>query len=188
MLSGDHNRELFQRMRLDQDYDFRLSQKAWARSAGLLTEEGMLTGIGDTAKDRADSILEMGELGCQQIRAMTFVPQCGTPMQDRRPTDSLSERMAMAVMRLAYPDRLIPASLDVEGTDGLASRIDAGANIITSIVPPHLNLAGVAQHDLDIDNGHRSVQHIIEMLDGMGRKVSTNNEYKSMIEARRPKA
>ncbi|MCL2509613.1 MAG: methylornithine synthase PylB, partial [Methanomassiliicoccaceae archaeon] len=74
-----------------------------------------------------------------------------------------------------------PASLDVEGIAGLKSRLDAGANVITSIVPPHEDLAGVAQHELDIDNGHRSVAHVLHMLDGMGKKVATCTEYESLL-------
>ncbi len=176
-----HNRELFKKLRLDQDYDRRLNQKIWANNAGILTEEGILVGIGETAEDRTDSIMAMGPLGCQQVRAMTFVPQNGTPMEQRDPSNSIDERKVIALLRLAYPDRFIPASLDVEGIDGLVTRVNAGANIITSIVPPHEDLAGVAQHDLDIDNGNRSVQHVMEMLDDMGRRVTTNNEYLSLI-------
>jgi methylornithine synthase len=177
-----NNRQLFEKLRLGQDYDFRLNQKKWAKDAGLLTEEGILVGVGETAADRAQSIREMRDLGCRQVRAMTFVPQTGTPMQNRSPSDSLDERMAIAVMRLAYPDRLIPCSLDVEGIDGLVSRIDAGANVITSIVPPHMNLAGVAQHDLDIDNGNRSVGHVKDMLADMGFRVPSNSEYRTELE------
>ena len=62
----------------------------------------------------------------------------------------------IAVMRLAMPDRLIPASLDVEGIAGLEARLEAGANVVTSIVPPQSGLAGVSQAELDIDAGLRT--------------------------------
>jgi methylornithine synthase len=94
------------------------------------------------------------------------------------PTDEL---IAIAVMRILFPERLIPASLDVEGIAGLKSRLDAGANVITSIVPPHEDLAGVAQHELDIDNGNRSVAHVLHMLDGMGKKAASNTEYETFL-------
>ena len=176
-----YNRELFSKLRLEQDFDERMNQKIWANKAGLLTEDGIMVGLGETLEDRVDSMIKMGSLGCQQIRAMTFVPQKGTPMENVKPSEPMDELKSIAVMRLMYPDRLIPASLDVEGIAGLKTRLDAGANVITSIVPPHEDLAGVAQHELDIDNGRRSVEHVQNMLDGMGRKVATNTEYESLL-------
>jgi methylornithine synthase len=53
--------------------------------------------------------------------------------------------------------------------------------VVTSIVPPSRNLAGVAQHELDIENGNRSVEHVFEMLDEMGHRHATSNEYKSFL-------
>lgn len=180
-----YNRNLFSKMRLEQDFDDRRNQKIWAHEAGLLAEDGMMIGLGETMTDRAETIMEMGMMGCEQIRAMTFVPQTGTPMQTVVPRDSSLELNAIAVMRILFPDRLIPASLDVEGIGGLETRLDAGANVITSIVPPNMNLAGVAQHELDIENGNRSVDHVFEMLDGMGYRHATSAEYRTYLDNRR---
>ncbi len=182
-----YNRELFSQLRLDQDFEARRNQKVWARQAGILAEDGMLVGLGETAQDRAETLVEMGELGCEQIRAMTFVPQAGTPMEDRVPGDSTYELLAIAVMRILYPDRLIPATLDVEGIAGLKTRLNAGASTITSIIPPNKNLAGVAQHEMDIDDGHRSVEYVMQMLDDMGRRPATNTEFNSWIADRKSK-
>jgi len=176
-----YNRDLFSKLRLEQDFDNRMNQKIWAKKAGILSEDGIMVGLGETLEDRADSILKMGSLGCEQIRAMTFVPQKGTPMENMKPSDPMDELISIAVMRLLFPNRLIPASLDVEGIAGLKSRLDAGANVITSIVPPNEDLAGVAQHELDIENGHRSVEHVMHLLDGMGKKAATCTEYESLL-------
>ena len=180
-----YNRPLFESLRLDQSFDDRRNQKVWAREAGLLAEDGMMIGLGENVRDRAETIVTMGSLGCEQIRAMTFVPQEGTPMQDHTPYDSTEELKAIAVMRILYPDRLIPCSLDVEGIAGLKTRIAAGANVITSIVPSNQNLAGVAQHELDIENGNRSVDHVFEMLDEMGYRHAESSEYVSFLNSRR---
>ena len=180
-----YDRELFSRMRLEQDYSNRMNQKIWSMEAGMLAEDGMMVGLGETPESRAETILRMGKLGCQQIRAMTFVPQSGTPMETVIPQNSDDELNAIAVMRLLFPDRLIPASLDVEGIAGLRTRLDAGANVITSIVPPDMNLAGVAQHDLDIDNGNRSVEHVMAMLDDMGYRPGTDAEFREFMNSRR---
>ena len=176
-----HNRSLFSERRLGQDFNYRYDQREWAKKYGMLAEDGIMAGIGETRKDVADSIVKMGEQGCQQIRVMTFVPQDGTPMAASARTNRQDELKIMAVMRLAYPDRLIPASLDVEGIEGLMPRINAGANIVTSIVPPNMHLAGVAQKELDIDSGLRSIYHVIDILEKGGCKTGTNNEYEALL-------
>ena len=182
-----YNRELFESLRVNQSYDDRLGQKTWAMEAGLLAEDGMMIGLGENIRDRAETIVRMGNLGCQQIRAMTFVPQEGTPMQDNVPYGPTEELKAIAVMRVMFPDRLIPCSLDVEGIAGLKTRLAAGANVITSIVPPNRNLAGVAQHELDIENGNRSVEHVFEVLEDLGYRHARSSEYVEFLDSRRPR-
>ena len=177
-----HNRDLYAKLRLNQDYDFRYNQRVWAREAGLLTEDGMMVGLGETMEDRADSILMMGEEKCEQIRCMTFVPQAGTPLQNLEPMDSEMELKSIAVMRLLFPDRFIPATLDVEGVQGMKSRLDAGASTITSIIVPHKHFAGVAQPEKDIESGVRSVQHVYDLVEDMGKKIATQNEFRHAIE------
>ena len=180
-----YDRELFARMRLEQSFEDRMNQKVWSMKAGMLAEDGMMVGLGETPESRAETILTMGNLGCQQIRAMTFVPQTGTPMESVTPMDSDDELNAIAVMRILVPDRLIPASLDVEGIAGLRTRLDAGANVITSIVPPDRDLAGVAQHELDIGNGNRSVEHVFGLLEEMGYRPATDAEFRAFMDAGR---
>ena len=46
-----------------------------------------------------------------------------------------------------FPKCLIPASLDLEGIDGMVHRLNAGANIVTSILPSDSRLEGVANYD-----------------------------------------
>ncbi|MCL2607013.1 MAG: methylornithine synthase PylB [Methanomassiliicoccaceae archaeon] len=175
-----HNRRLFSEMRLEQDFDHRSNQRSWAKRYGMMAEDGIMVGIGETRSDIADSVIQMGAEGCEQIRTMTFVPQSGTPMSAMR-KEKEKELKVMAIMRLAYPDRLIPASLDVEGIEGLIPRIRAGANIVTSIVPPRMHLAGVAQKELDIDSGFRSMEHVANVLEKEGCKIGRNSEYESML-------
>ena len=85
-----------------------------------------------------------------------------------RPAGDAAELLTIAAMRLAMPDRLIPASLDVDGIRGLERRLEAGANVVTSIVPPTVGLAGVSQAELDIDEGYRTVAGVLPHLDAAG--------------------
>ncbi len=177
-----HNRELYRKLRWDQDYDQRMEAKEAAGKMGLLVEEGILTGVGESLEDIADSLLEMGRIHARQMRVMTFVPQPGSPMEDRTPADSQLERNIIAVLRLLYPQVLIPASLDVEGINGLKGRILAGANVVTSIIPPCSGLAGVAQMDKDVDEGGRTVEEVSRILKELGLSPAASSEYQEYLE------
>ena len=184
-----HTPELYERLRVGQPFAARVAARSAARRAGLLVEDGLLTGIGDTIADRARSIVAMREAGWEQARVMTFVPQAGTPLEHVEPAGDAAELLTIAAMRLAMPDRLIPASLDVDGIRGLEKRLDAGANVVTSIVPPTVGLAGVSQAELDIDEGHRTVAGVLPHLQRLGLRAASVDEYRArMAELREPLA
>jgi methylornithine synthase len=176
-----HNRELFSRLRLNQSYDARFSSKKNAMRSGLLVEDGILTGVGETLSDLAFSLESMSKLGAHQVRVMSFVPQKGTPMDHWTTPPRVRELLVIALLRILMPDRLIPASLDVDGVEGLQARINAGANVITSLIPPQLGLAGVAQSTKDINEGYRTVQGIIPVLNQMGMRAASLEEYSCWI-------
>jgi methylornithine synthase len=177
-----HSPALFARLRSGQDFQARWRAKIKARRAGLLVEEGVMCGVGETVRDLAFSVLAMKALGAAQVRAMAFVPpaQDGPgPFLDAPLPGTARERelLMIAVMRLAFPDALIPASLDVEGIAGLAPRLDSGANVVTSLVPADRGLAGVAQGSLDIQNRGRSLAAVLPVLSGMGLSHGTPAQY-----------
>lgn len=176
-----HNRELFKKLRKDQDYDERMHAKLHARDCGMYIEEGILSGVGETPEDVAESLLTMGEIGARQVRVMSFVPQPGSPMENVRTPDRMEELKIIALMRILYPNALIPASLDVDGIAGLKDRIDAGANLITSIIPPKSGLMGVANSVMDVDEGGRTVEEASEILGSMGLRIATDKEFKEFL-------
>ncbi len=180
-----HNRDLFATLRPGQDFDRRFNSKRLAQQGGLLIEEGILTGIGETSEDIADSIDAMKALDADQVRVMSFVPQNGTPLQHVAPVPFVRELVIIALLRLVFPDRLIPASLDVAGLAGLKPRLDAGANVITSIVPPGAGLAGVANHTLDIDNGDRTVNAIGPVLRRCQLRSGSLDDYRKWMANRK---
>jgi len=180
-----HRQQLFNKLRPGQNYDARLGAKYSAHKLGLLIEEGLLSGVGESLGDIADSILTMRILDADQVRVMNFVPQCGTPMENHIPPDPYQELITIAVLRLTFPDRLIPASLDVDGLAGLKQRLDAGANVVTSLVPPGQGLSGVAQSSLDIEDGKRTCDTVLSALKTYGLNAASKNEYQSWIETRK---
>lgn len=176
-----HNKELFSKLRIDQDYDERMARKLYARDKGMFIEEGLLSGVGESNEDIADSIIKMGEIGASQVRVMSFVPQKGSPMEKTETPGRIQELKIIAIMRLMYPKALIPASLDVDGIEGLKGRINAGANLVTSIIPPKTGLAGVAQNSKDVDEGGRTIEEVSKILETLDLRVATSDEYKDYI-------
>jgi methylornithine synthase len=120
-----------------------------------------------------------------QMRAMSFVPQQGTPMQSWKRPDPLREMLIIAVLRLVFADRLIPATLDVAGLAGLHNRLEAGANVVTSLVPPGFGLAGVAQNSLDIADARRTTASILLELEKLGLQSASTEDYLIWVADRR---
>jgi methylornithine synthase len=180
-----HRPDLFARLRPGQSYIRRWEAKRKAKSLGLLVEEGILSGVGETLEDVAGSIAAMRELDADQVRVMSFIPQADTPMAHLPSGEIRSELHIIAVLRLAFPSRLIPASLDVEGLSGLRQRLDAGANVVTSLIAPGAGLAGVAHSSLDVENGRRTAAHVIPILQACGLIPAGRDDYLSWMEGRR---
>lgn len=178
-----HNPALFSRLRLGQDYAQRLQAKADAAACGLLVEEGLLTGAGATTRDLAASVLHMMQHPYAQIRAMAYVPHSVTLPGADEGASRAQEVNCIAVMRLCMPDRLIPASLDVEGLAGMALRLEAGANVVTSIIPSGYGLCGVASAR-DLDTNLRTVAGVRPALAELGYEVAGHDAFAAWIQAK----
>jgi methylornithine synthase len=172
-----HNRGLFERLRVHQDYHRRFEVKQKAVNAGMLIEEGILSGVGESLEDIANSIETMKRMNLHQARVMNFVPQKGTPMANFPGPHPSREEIIIAVLRILLPHRLIPASLDVNGIDGLKGKLQAGANVVTSLILPSSELRGVAQSELGISEGQRTVKTITPILDELGLKKASLEDY-----------
>jgi methylornithine synthase len=68
---------------------------------------------------------------------------------------------------------------------GLRSRLEAGANVVTSLVPPGFGLAGVAQNSLDIADAKRTIVSIVPELEKLGLQAASPEDYLIWIEDRR---
>jgi len=177
-----YNRELFAKLKPGQSFEERLRAKIMAREKGLLVEDGILLGIGEDEEDVVDSIFMMKSIKAQQVRVMGFQPQPGTPLEKMPPPPILEEMRTIAMMRLVHQDRLIPASYDIDGLKGLELRIMAGANVVTSLVPPNMGFHGVAQPKLDIDGKRRTVEGVLPYLRRLGLEPATKQSYQMWLE------
>jgi len=180
-----HNRSLFAKLRINQDYDERMKSKIFAMEMGLLIEEGILLGVGESEEDQINSFFTMKNIGADQVRVMGFIPQQGTPMEQNISPSILDEMKSIALLRLIHPDKLIPASFDIDGLKGLQLRLLAGANVITSLIPQTSGLLGVAAYNLGINQGTRNIQTIKPYLEDVGLKMGTLNQYIEFIQKRK---
>jgi len=141
--------------------------------------------VGESLDDVVNSMEVMKAMGAHQVRVMNFIPQKGTPMYDFPPPPEMRELLIMAVLRLLFPQRLIPASLDVYGIDGLKGKLGAGANVVTSLILPYSEMVGVAQSTLDVSEGYRTVKGITPILNELGLVRAELDDYISWIENQR---
>ena len=176
-----HNPDLFRKLRLNQDYQRRLEVKTQAKRLGMLIEEGILSGVGESLDDVVDSIEAMKAMEAHQVRVMNFVSQEGTPMAHFSSPHPERENRIIAILRLLLPHRLIPASLDVYGIDGLKGKLRAGANVVTSLILPSSELRGVAQSTLGICEGLRSAKAVLPVLTELGLRKASLEEYISWV-------
>ena len=182
-----YNPTLFQKLRPGQDYEYRLNIKYFAKSLGLLVEEGILIGIGEKAEDIIASLTAMNKLGSHQVRVMRFIPHKNVPLRTHYGDSKKTELLIIGILRLLFPDRLIPASLDIDGITTLEERLNAGANVITSLVPPSMGLSGVAQPSLDIDGGNRSVEKVLPIVKKCGLEPASRDKYSVWVKKEREK-
>jgi methylornithine synthase len=183
-----HNRKLFKRLRVGQSFDARMNAKLQAKREGLLIEEGVLIGVGETYQDWVDSILAMKEIGAHQVREMGFQPQPKTPMENCSSPPILDEMKFIAIMRITQPDKLIPASYDIDGLKGLQLRLIAGANVITSLIPSQSGLAGVAQSRLNVESGLRTVKGVEPYIQKIGLRFAPRKRYIEWINENKTRA
>ncbi|AKB26589.1 Proline 2-methylase for pyrrolysine biosynthesis [Methanosarcina sp. MTP4] len=176
-----YDRELYAKLRVGQSFDGRAGSRLFAKENGYCVEDGLLTGVGNDIESTITSLRGMEANNPDMVRVMTFLPQEGTPLADFQDSSNLSELKIIAVQRLMFPDRLIPASLDLEGIDGMVYRLNAGANIVTSILPPDSRLEGVANYDRELEERDRSITSVILRLESMGMEPASQADFEKIL-------
>ncbi|TGC09000.1 methylornithine synthase PylB [Methanolobus halotolerans] len=175
-----HDRQLYRQLRVGQSFENRVNARRFAKSIGYCVEDGILTGVGNDIESTIRSLRGMEENKPDMVRVMTFVPQEGTPLGKRDPESSREELKIIAILRLLFPDRLIPASLDLEGIPGMVHRLNAGANVVTSIIPSDSTLEGVVNYDRGLER-HRDPKSVIQTLRNMGMETASRADFEKIL-------
>lgn len=174
----NHSHQEFSRLRPMQDFETRDNARKYAHEAGLLVEDGLLTGTGESMESLIMSMQVFQKAHLSQARIMTYVGYDNTiPMQALAHNTELT---AIALLRLANPEYLIPASLDIGGINGLESRLQAGANVVTSIIPDGFGLSGVVSQQ-DIENKQRNVIAVKKCLQKLDLVMASTSDYQNFI-------
>ena len=176
-----HDRNLYKKLRVGQSFDDRVNARKFAKSIGYCVEDGILTGVGDDVESTIKSLRGMEETSPDMVRVMTFVPQAGTPLEAMVQESNISELKILAILRLMFPDRLIPASLDLEGIDGMVQRLNAGANVVTSIIPSNSSLEGVVNYDRDLKERDRGPKSVVKRLREMGMEPASQSDFNRIV-------
>ncbi|AEH60883.1 Radical SAM domain protein [Methanosalsum zhilinae DSM 4017] len=172
---------LYKDLRVGQSYQDRIDTRNYARKIGYCIEDGILTGIEDNLDSTIISLKGLKKSDPDMVRAMTFVPQPGTPFENQIQNSSQMELKIIAILRLMFPDRLIPASLDLEGIEGMISRLNAGANVVTSIIPSDSTLEGVVNYDRDFEIRKRDAVSVIKKIREMGMVPAEQSDFNKIL-------
>jgi methylornithine synthase len=173
--------ELYRKLRVGQSFDGRIHARLFAKEQGYCIEDGILTGVGNDIESTILSLRGMGANNPDMVRVMTFLPQKGTPLEGFKDKSNLSELKIISVLRLLFPKRLIPASLDIEGIEGMVQRLNAGANIVTSILPPDSRLEGVANYDRNLKERDRDIKSVIQKLESIGMEPARQADFEAIL-------
>lgn len=176
-----HDFDLFHKLRVGQSFEERMHARQFAKNIGYCVEDGILTGVGNDIESTIKSLCAMQKSRPDMVRVMTFVPQEGTPLEEIDQKSSLSELKIISILRLMFPDRLIPASLDLEGIDGMVHRLNAGANVVTSIIPSDSPLEGVVNYDRELEERDRDPKSVIKRLRSIGMEPASQDEFNRIL-------
>ncbi len=152
---------------------------------GYQTGMGMMIGVpGQTAESLVEDLLLMEQLRPQMIGIGPFIPHFNTPFKDN-PSGSLNLVLLMlAVVRLMFPDALIPATtaLSTLSYEGRKSGILSGANVVMPNLSPLTVRDKYAIYDNKLSSGKESVECLAQLeceLNSIGYHVDYNRgDYK----------
>jgi len=176
-----YDTELYLKLRVGQSFDGRVNARRFAKEQGYCIEDGILTGVGNDISSTILSLRGMKTNDPDMVRVMTFLPQEGTPLSEFREISNFSELKIISILRLMFPKCLIPASLDLEGIDGMVHCLNAGANIVTSILPSDSRLEDVANYDRDFEERDRDINSVIRRLESMGMEPAQQDEFEAVL-------
>ncbi|WP_440952812.1 methylornithine synthase PylB [Methanococcoides sp. FTZ1] len=176
-----YDMELYRQLRVDQSFEGRINSRNHAKKMGYCVEDGILAEVEPDTESMLISLRGLATSNPDMVRVMTFLPQQGTPLEGKEVKGCDSELKIISILRLMYPEKLIPASLDLEGIDGMVHRLNAGANVVTSIISSNSSLEGVVNYDREHAERDRDVRSVVARLKTMGMEPAQQSEFEKLL-------
>lgn len=176
-----YDKELYGKLRVEQSFEERINSRNHAKRIGYCVEDGILTAVEPDIESTLISLRGLGTSNPDMVRVMTFLPQKGTPLEGKGVEGSEAELKMISILRLMYPNLLIPASLDLEGIDGMVHRLNSGANVVTSIISSNSALEGVVNYDREHAERDRDVKSVIARLKSMGMEPARQSDFEKLL-------
>ena len=176
-----YDKELFGKLRVEQSFEERINSRNHAKRIGYCVEDGILTAVEPDIESTLISLRGLGTSNPDMVRVMTFLPQKGTPLEGKDVEGSEAELKIISILRLMYPNLLIPASLDLEGIDGMVHRLNSGANVVTSIISSNSTIEGVVNYDREHAERDRDVKSVIKRLKMMGMEPAEQSDFEKLL-------
>jgi biotin synthase len=103
----ESSRRFFPEVCTTHSYDERRATCEAVKAAGLELCCGGIIGMGETPADRVDFLLELQELGPEEVPVNFLNPRPGTPFGDRSTVEPIEALRFVALTRLALPRALV---------------------------------------------------------------------------------
>ncbi|HOI57156.1 MULTISPECIES: radical SAM protein [unclassified Methanoculleus] len=120
--------------------DRRLQCMKWIRDVGMKIGTGNIVGLPQQSIESLLSDIRLAfEFRPDFVSAAPFIPNPGTPLQDRALGDLNLTLNTMAILRIGLKDALIPSvsALEYVRPGGQLMGLNAGANVMTINFTPH---------------------------------------------------
>lgn len=133
------NRELFQQLHPDDDFDLRVAQSRQIKDAGIRLGSGGMVGLpGQTIDHLVEDIIFQRDFGVHMIGFGPFLPAKGTPYEAMPPGDLRLSLKMIAVARIVCQHVFLPATTAIASLnpEAQALALMAGANTIMLVSTP----------------------------------------------------
>lgn len=133
------NRELFEEIHPDDDYDVRFRCSEWLKELGYINGSGNIIGLpGQTLEDIADDIIYFKEMGINMIGIGPFIPAKGSAYENLPHGDIDLTLRTVAVTRIVCKKVYLPSTTALASLskDAQVWALKAGANTIMLINTP----------------------------------------------------
>lgn len=134
------NRELYQKLHPDSNYDERMTALKWLKEIGYQVGSGIMIGLpGQTAEDLADDILTFREMELDMVGVGPYICHGETPLAGNPNGTVEMTYKVIALTRIVTRYANIPATTalaTLRQADGREAALQAGANVVMPNVTP----------------------------------------------------